>query len=208
MSNLYTRVRYDANMQPTLEKYSTDANVLLLEKNVKESTNACYSSTGMGLAQSQLIRPMNGTDLDLGKKIEIENFVMNRNKELNDEKGRTNKDYEKNNGNVPSECNVKETLTNENSRFTNPIVDYREMYTAPYNFVPYMFIDYQTPLASNVKQMEPNRYGESSRYVSKADKYSYTPKQFAKNAPTTNYTTLVTGLLPTRTVQTITPPYI
>ena len=208
MSNLYTRVRYDANMQPNIEKIATDSNVLLLDKNVKESNSACYSSTGMGLAQSQLVRPMNGTDLDLGQKVDVENFIMNRNKELNDEKGRTNKDYEKNNGNIPSECNVKETLTNENSRYTNPIVDYREMYTAPYNFVPYMFIDYQTTLASNVKQMNPNRYGESSRYVSKEAKYSFAPKQFATSATKVQHTDLVTGLLPNKYNPTITPPYV
>ena len=208
MSNLYTRVRYDANMQPTLDKITTDANVFVLDKTVKESTNACYSSTGMGNGPSQITRTMNGIELDLGQKTEVENFVMNRNKELNDEKGRTNKDYEKNNGNVPSECNVKETLTNENSRYTNPIVDYREMYTAPYNFVPYMFIDYQTTLASNVKQMNPNRYGESSRYVSKEAKYSFAPKQFATTATKVNHTDLVTGLLPNKYNPTITPPYV
>jgi len=208
MSNLYTRVRYDANMQPTLDKFTTDANVLILDKTVKENTNACYSSTGMGNGPSHIVRPMNGLDLDLGQKIELENFVMNRNKELNDEKGRTNKDYEKNNGNIPSECGVKETLTNENSRFTNPVVDYREMYTAPYNFTPYMFIDYQKTLASNEKQMTPSRYGVSSRYSSKEDKFKFTPKQFATTAKKTDQTVLVGGLLPTKDITTIKPPYV
>jgi hypothetical protein len=208
MSNLYTRVRYDAEMQPNLAKLATDANVLVMDKSVKESNNSCYASNGAGNSASHLVRPMNGSNLNLGQKVEVENFVMNRNKELNDEKGRTNKDYEKNNGNVPSECNVKETLTNENSRYTNPIVDYREMYTAPYNFVPYMFIDYQKTLASNEKQMMPNRYGESSRYVSKEAKYSFTPKQFATTATKVNYNDLVNGLLPNVNNPTITPPYI
>ena len=156
-----------------------------------------------------MTRTMEGFKLNFGLKTDVENRLMNRGYELNNEKGRTNKDYMTNNGTAPRTCpTTKETLTNEDSRFTNPVVNYREMYTAPYNFVPYMFIDYQTTLASNVKQMNPNRYGESSRYISKEAKYSFAPKQFATSSSKVQHTDLVTGLLPNKYNPTITPPYV
>ncbi len=209
MSNISTRVRYDLEQLSMFDKTNTDSNKLLLDKSVKENSSACYANSGARSAVSEMKRPMNGTDLDLGLKVDIETRLQNRGYELNNDKGRTNKDFEKNNGTDPSLCGVKETLSFEDSRFTNPIVNYREMYTADYAFTPYLFVNPQDVTSMNDRFMNPNRYGESSRYANKQDKYDVKPKQFAKLTPTVDYNELVKGLIPNRTAnQQAPPPYI
>ncbi len=149
MSNISTRVRYDQEQLSMFDKANVDSNKILLDKSVKENTSACYANAGGRSALSEMRRPMDGTDLDLGMKADIESRLMNRGYELNNEMGRTNKDYETNNGADPGLCGMKETLNFEDSRYTNPIVDYREMYTADYAFTPYLFINPQDVTVMN-----------------------------------------------------------
>jgi hypothetical protein len=209
MSNISTRVRYDQEELSLFDKTNTDSNVLLLDKSVKENNSACYAEAGARSALSEMRRPMNGNDLDLGLKVDIESRLMNRGYELNNHQGRTNKDFETNNGVEPGLCGMRETLNFENSRYTNPVVDYREMYTANYAFTPYLFVSPQEVMAMNDRFMNPNRYGESSRYATKESKYDVKPKQFASLTPQQNYTDLVKGLLPNRTPnQVASAPYI
>ncbi len=209
MSNISTRVRYDLEELSMFDKTNTDSNKLLLDKTVKENTSACYANAGGRSAISEMKRPMEGADLNLGLKADIESRLMNRGYELNNHKGRTNKDYETNIGSDPSLCGMKETLSFENSRFTNPVVNYREIYTAEYAFTPYLFVSPQAVTAMNDRYMNPNRYGESSRYVNKQDKYEIKPKQFAKLTPKVDYNDLVKGLIPNRAPnQQAPPPYI
>jgi hypothetical protein len=134
---------------------------------------------------------------------------MNRNYELNNHQGRTNKNYETNNGSDPGLCGMKETLSFENSRFTNPVVNYREMYTADFAFTPYLFVSPQEVMTMNDRFMDPNRYGESSRYINKEDKYDLKPKQFAKLAKQVNYQEIVSGLIPNKNSNQVSvTPYI
>lgn len=209
MSNLYTRVRYDQDMLSLFDKQNKDANILLLDKTVKENNNACYAPAGSRNAASQIVRPMDGTALNLGQKADIENRVMNRHKELNNDFGRTNRDFQENLGNVPATCQMNENLTNEDSRFTNPVVNYREIYTAPYNFTPYLFVSPQEVVSSNNSHMTPNRYGESSRYSAKTAKYDLKPKQFATLEKPVNFVQLHSGLLPVKgTANQSAVPYV
>ena len=209
MSNISTRVHYDKEELSLFDKANIDSNKILLDKSVKENDSACYAVSGGRSALSEMKRPMNGTELDFGLKTDIESRLMNRGYELNNDKGRTNKDYETNNGVDPSLCGVKETLNFENSRYTNPVVDYREMYTADYAFTPYLFVNPQDVTIMNDRFMNPNRYGESSRYANKQDKYDVKPKQFATLSKSVDYNELVKGLLPTKaTNQIAAPPYI
>ncbi len=209
MSNISTRVRYDVDQLSMFDKTNLDSNKILLDKSVKENMSACYANFGGRSAISEMTRPMEGADLNFGLKTDIETRLMNRNYELNDNKGRTNKDYETNNGVEPMMCGMKETMTFENSRFTNPVVNYREMYTVDYAFTPYLFVSPQEVTATNDKFMNPNRYGESSRYVNKEDKYDIKPKQFAKISKPVDYNDLVKGLIPNRmSNQQSSPPYI
>ncbi len=209
MSNISTRVRYDQNQLTMFDKTNTDSNKIFLDKTVKENLSACYANAGGRSALSEMKRTMDGTDLDLGLKADLESRIMNRGYELNNHQGRTNKDYETNNGVEPGLCEMKETLSFENSRFTNPVVNYREMYTADYAFTPYLFVSPQQVMTMNDRFMNPNRYGESSRYASKEDKYNIKPKAFATLTKPVEYNNLVKGLVPNRkTNQVSTPPYI
>ena len=92
MSNISTRVRYDTEQLSMFDKINTDSNKILLDKSVKENTTACYANAGGRSAISEMKRPMNGSDLDLGLKTDIESRLQNRGYELNNDKGRTNKD--------------------------------------------------------------------------------------------------------------------
>ena len=209
MSNISTRVRYDQEELSMFDKTNLDSNKILLDKSVKENNSACYAAFGGRSAISEMKRPMDGVDLNFGLKVDIESRLMNRGYELNNHKGRTNKDYESNNGVDPGMCGMQETISFENSRFTNPVVNYREMYTADYAFTPYLFISPQEVTVMNDKFMNPNRYGESSRYVNKQDKYDVKPKQFASLSKPVDYNDLVKGLIPSKNNnQTASAPYI
>jgi hypothetical protein len=209
MANISTRVRYDQEQLTVFDKSNKDANLLVLDKTVKESKNACYAAAGCRNAQSQDTRPIfEGYQLDWGHMAENETKLQNRDYELNDHKGRNNKDYTNDVGQVTPSCNIKESLAFEDSRFTNPVVDYREMYTADYAFNPYLFVSPQTVTAMNNRFMNPNRYGESSRYSSKNDRYNLTPKQFATAEKTVDYISLTQGLLPNKNSGVAAPPYL
>ena len=209
MSNISTRVRYDVDQLSMFDKTNLDSNKILLDKSVKENMSACYANFGARSALSEMKRPMEGGDLNFGLKADIESRLMNRGYELNNNKGRTNKDYETNNGVEPMMCGMKETMNFENSRFTAPVINYREMYTADYAFTPYLFVSPQEVTAMNNKFMDPNRYGESSRYVNKEDKYDIKPKQFAKISKSVDYNELVKGLIPNKNSNQVSAtPYI
>ena len=209
MSNISTRVRYDKEELSLFDKANIDSNTILLDKSVKENNSACYAVSGGRSALSEMKRPMDGFQLDLGLKADIESRLMNRGYELNNDKGRTNKDFETNNGVDPGLCGVKETLNFEDSRYTNPVVDYREKYTADYAFTPYLFVNPQDVTAMNDRFMNPNRYGSSSRYATKQDKYDVKPKQFATLSKSVDYNELVKGLVPSKaTNQVAATPYI
>ena len=209
MSNISTRVRYDNEQLSMFDKTNLDSNKIVLDRSVKENMSACYANFGGRSAISEMKRPMEGADLNFGLKADIESRLMNRNYELNNNKGRTNKDYETNNGVEPMTCGMKETMTFENSKFTNPVVDYREMYTADYAFTPYLFVSPQEVMAMNDRFMDPNRYGQSSRYVNKQDQFNIKPKEFATLTKPVNYIDLVQGLLPNKNSNQVSAtPYI
>ncbi len=209
MSNISTRVRYDKEELSMFDKTNVDSNRILLDRSVKENDSACYAVSGARSALSEMKRPMNGSELDLGLKADIESRLMNRGYELNNHQGRTNKDFETNNGIDPGLCGVKETLVFEDSRYTNPVVNYREMYTADYAFTPYLFVSPQEVTTMNDRFMNPNRYGESSRYANKQDKYDVKPKQFASLSKSVDYNELVKGLIPNKSSnQVAATPYI
>ncbi len=208
MSNLSSRVKYDANNLSMFDKSNKDVNVIVLDPTVKENNSACYSPAGGINSKSQVSRPMNGSQLNLGDLADVENRLMNRGYELNNDQGRTNTDYSINYGKTPVTCEGSDKVMNENSRYTNPVVDYREMYTAPYNFTPYLFVSPQQVTADNDNIMSPNRYGESSRYSAKNAKYDLKPKQFSSVNTPVNYNELVKGLLPKVNTLQSAKPYI
>lgn len=204
MANLFTRPNYDINDTMSFNKTNSDYYSYVSNYKVAENAQACYGINGLPNAQSQIARPMNEGMLDLGVKAEIETQLQNRHKELNSPQ-RTNKDYETTSlkkNTTPGDCSSKETMSNEDSRFTSPIINFREMNTSEYNFNPYLPVDFQKAVVDNTMFLPPTRNGSSSRFDSKKDKYDLKPKEFAVVKPDVDY---AKGLLPVKT--TVVPAY-
>ena len=199
MANLFTRPNYDINDVMIFDRNNSDYYSYVTNYKTAENTQACYGLTGLPNAQSQISRPMNEGMLDLGSKVEIETLLQNRHVELNSLK-QTNKDYETTSlkkNTIPADCSSKETMTNEDSRFTNPIVNFREMNTSEYNFNPYLPVDFQKAVVNNEIFLPPTRNGISSRFDAKKDKYNLKPKEFAVVKQNVDY---AKGLLPVKSV--------
>jgi len=168
----------------------------MTEKNVRENNSACYHETN-GSGASFLSRPMMGKLLDLGIKTEIESTVQNRHLELSSNK-RYNKDHEKFKTVHPDTCDLKKNMTNEDSRFTTPIVHNREMYTANYKFTPCLHYDVQSVFATNDMRMSPHQIGgSSSRYDGKKEQFLWKPKDYASPKNRKNHISH-TGYMPTQ----------
>ena len=205
MANLFTRHNNDMNETMLFNKSNADYSNLVLNANVAENSSACYNNIGSVNAQSQMSRPMTQEGmLDLGMKADIETKLQNRHKELNSNE-RTNKDYINFVNNQPSECNTNETMTNEDTRFTNPIANYREMNTSEYIFNPYLFINYQQAVVDNTSFLPPTRNGTSSRFDSKKTKFNLKPKEFITSKSDSEKLDVYKNLLPKK--QTVTPAY-
>jgi hypothetical protein len=195
MANYFTRHHNDLIEDTLFNKSNKDINMIIMDKSVQENNNFCYAPTGLVGSQSELSRPIKEGMLDLGTKADIESKLMNRHVELNS-MDRTNKDYANIATQDPSQCNLVENLMNEDSRFTNPIVNYREMNTAEYNFNPYLFVNYQQVVVDNTLFLPPSRGGDSSRYASKVSRYNLKPKEFATLNPLKNFSEESSGYLP------------
>ena len=75
MSNLSSRVKYDANQLSMFDKFNKDANVIVLDPTVKESNSACYSPAGGINAKSHVSRPMDGSTLKFGDLADVEKLT-------------------------------------------------------------------------------------------------------------------------------------
>jgi hypothetical protein len=204
MANLFTRPNNDLTDTMSFNRSNNDYYQYTSDTTFGENQNACYSNVGLPNAQSQISRPMQEGMMDLGIKADIETRLQNRHKELNSVE-RNNKDYEKFSMQSPGTCNTKETMTSEDSRFTNPIVNYREMNTSNFIINPYMFVNVQAAVVDNTLFLPPTRNGESSRFDAKKSKYDLKPKEFATSKPESYYQDIFSGLLPVK--QVVKPAY-
>lgn len=202
MANIFTRSNYDPAELQMRDATVKNTNDYVMNLTSAENTNACYAPAGARNTVSQLSRPLtNEGFLDFGSKVEIENKLLNRHLPLNSF-DRTNKDYTKVNVASPNTCgSVVENLTNEDSRFTHPITDFREMKTDAYNFTPYLHMNPQNVVNENTDFMSPlGRNGRSSRYSAKEDRYSRKGAQESiKSKENLNFREIHEGLLPVNT---------
>ena len=209
MANNFTRTKYDA---AELEMYNTsvkDGNNYIMNPTSVENANLCYAPAGARNAVSQVARPLNAEGfLNFETKTDIENKLQNRHLPLNSLE-RTNKDYAAVATTIPKTCdNKKEHLTNEDTRFTHPIINYRGMYTATHKFTPYLHMNPQKVVGENDDHMDPTRNGISTRYDSKTEFYDSvnTKPNTEKAKENLNFAEIHRGLLPVNT-DTITPAY-
>ena len=204
MANYFTRHHNDKESSILFDKSNKDLNMIVMDKSVQENSSFCYASSGSINSQSQIARPIKEGMLDLGTKADIESKLMNRHKELNSSE-RTNKDYAAVPVNDPGQCSLVENLMNEDSRYTNPVVNYREMNTISYAFNPYLPIDLQQVVLDNKMFLPPTRGGNSSRIDAKSGQYGLLPKEFATISPQVDFIAAAANYLPVK--QKATPAY-
>jgi hypothetical protein len=197
MANIFTRNRYDSSnleMYDSSVKNQNDWKMNLINA---ENSKLCYINGGARNGIAELKRPVNEQGfLNLGSKADIENKLQNRHLP-NRSFDRNNKEYEQIETTTPGECeNLMEHLNMEESRFTHPISDFREMRTDHLNFTPYLHMNPQNVVVKNEMWFEPlDRNGENTRNISKDKILTETVnKQFQ----TVNFVELHSGLLPAR----------
>ena len=209
MAYQFTRHRNDVDDTKLFDNSNKNALSLVIDNSVKENKSFCYSNNGFINAQSQVARPMKEGMLDFELKTDIESKLQNRHKELNSIE-RNNDDYAKIKVDLPANCSSNENMNNVDTRFTNPIANYREMNTSDYIFNPYLFVNYQQVVVDNALFLPPTRNGDSSRYDSKKDKYNMTNSEYVKNVQENpvsyDFKELYNGFLPQK--MNITPPYL
>lgn len=180
MSTTLTSVMHD-NVQHKLKDNSMkNLNDIIMDSNVTENNNVCFSEQGFRNSQSEVTRVSKNGRLDLEKKVDLESKLQNRHLELNDHFGQTLanfKDFNLVNSkmceNMSSETpNVNDLeVVNKDTRLTHPIVNYRGMNTSQYIPTPYLHMNPQDVLMNNDKIMCPSRYGTSSRLDQKNDTF-------------------------------------
>jgi hypothetical protein len=181
MSNIFTRKSYDTNQVKSVEKLNTNLNRHIMNINSFENQNGCVNPHIPSQGKGQVSRPLNSEGfLNFSKQTDIENKLRNQHLELNSQL-RTNNDYEIVSKNYIGMCEPFSNSVNEDSRFENPISQFREMSPHAKGLVvtPYLHINPQNVHAQNKKKMTPSgRMGTSTRYESKSDNYVNTNKQY------------------------------
>lgn len=190
MSTTFTRTKYDSNEQQMHDSSVRSTNDWVMNNKLVENKNSCFANDGGRHSQSEVSRPQNSNGgLNLHEKVHIETLLQNRHVEAASF-DRTNKDYAEVKLGTPKLCgNSKNNLTNADTRLTHPIINYRGMYTAPYNFTPFLHMNPQDVMVQNNEYLSPQRLGTSSRIDAKNN---------TNKEKELNYTEVVNGLLPKR----------
>jgi hypothetical protein len=169
MALKFTRKNYDNSIMEQNDAQSFNVNNYMLNVNAHENTNFCYTDSEIRNSNSQVSRPINNGVMDLGAKVDIETKLQNRHVELNSIE-RLNEDYLKTNVSVPPTCVQEENNGYNDTRFSEPIENYREMNTLEYKFSPYLPVNPQNVVVENDGWMFGiNRGGVSSRYYSRLE---------------------------------------
>lgn len=191
MSTTFTRKYYDVNEQEMHNSSVKNTNDWVMNNNLRENQNSCFANDGGKNSQAEVSRPQNNNgSLNLSEKVHVETLLQNRHIEAASF-DRTNKDYSNVKLSTPKLCgNSKENMTNADTRLTHPIINYRGMYTAEYNFTPYLHTNPQNVLVENDKFISPSRLGTSSRIDAKKENNNNDLPDELK------FSTLVSGLLP------------
>lgn len=192
MSTTFTRRKYDKDELELNDSSVVASTNYMLNLTASENKNLCYSQDGGRNSVAQINRPRTEEGfLDFSTKADIENKLQNRHV-ANNPFDRTNKDYAEFNSTPVSSCgSSKENMLNTDTRFTHPVTEYRGMYTANYNFTPYLHVNPQQVILDNDKFLSPNRLGVSSRYLSKQEIYENKKKE-----EKIDFNEVVSGLLP------------
>lgn len=184
MSNIFTRKSYDPQQQRSSDEYNRNFSRHILNINSFENKNGCVNPHIPSQGKGQVSRPLNSEGfLNFGEQTDIENKLRNQHLELNSQL-RTNNDYNNVSKNDIQMCEPLSNSVNEDSRFENPISQFREMspQVKGLHFSPYLHMNPQNVHATNNDKMSVvGRMGVSTRYDSKNDKYVSSNKDYKQN---------------------------
>lgn len=173
MSLQFSRVGYDKYNIQEDERVNNRIENYMHERYAHEIQNSCYSPFGSGPSDNMVSRPMTDGFLNLGNKADIESKLRNIHIPLNDQENKNNKDYMSIQRTDEKPCGI-ETMTNEDSRFTHPIQNYREMSTTHLVFNPYLPVNPQNVVAETPDfNSWEERIGESTRNQVKSYSNNY-----------------------------------
>ena len=146
-----TRFFYDPKEQERFSKNITKSVDYNTEKLYGENPNICYSDEAARNGISELSKPSNDDhSLNLGIKATTEDYLRNTHIELNSF-NKNNEDWKNTELKNPNNCDEskKEHMVNQDSRFSNPIINYRELSTTSYNLNPHLHMSPQDVVANN-----------------------------------------------------------
>ena len=183
MSNIFTRRSYDTNQVKSAETSNQNLNRHIMNINSFENQNGCVNPHIPSQGRGQVSRPLNSEGfLNFRDQTDIENKLRNQHLELNSQL-RTNNDYDNVSKNDIQMCEPFNNSVNEDSRFENPISQFREMspQTKGLHFSPYLFMNPQNVHANYDGKMTPvGRGGIATRYESKNGSYVSTNKEYKR----------------------------
>ena len=135
-----------------------------MDLNSRENKSGCMNNAGTGQGVSNIKRPLNSDGfLDFGRFTNIETYLQNRHRNLNDP-DRSKNDYQNIKRDAVQMCNSKETFINEDSRFVDPNI--RGERQDKQIFSNYLYMNPQNVHASDNNQFNSprERMGQSTRY--------------------------------------------
>ena len=207
MSNIFTRRSDDSQQQKSSDEYNRNFNRHIMNINSFENKNGCVNPHIPSQGKGQVSRPLNSEGfLNFGDQTDIENKLRNQHLELNSQL-RTNNDYDNVSKIDIQMCEPFSNSVNEDSRFENPISQFREMspQVRGLHFSPYLHMNPQNVHATNNDKMSVvGRMGVSTRYESKNDKYVSSNKDYKQNLKNQdrfdikNFYDAAAGLLPSK----------
>tara|TARA_B100001121_G_scaffold201735_1_gene176419 strand:+ start:3144 stop:3773 length:630 start_codon:yes stop_codon:yes gene_type:complete len=207
MSNIFTRRSYDTNQVKSDETSNENFNRHIMNINPFENQNGCVNPHIPSQGKGQVSRPLNSEGfLNFRDQTDIENKLRNQHLELNSQL-RTNNDYDNVSKNDIGMCEPFNNSVNEDSRFENPISQYREMspQLRGLHFSPHLHMNPQNVHAENNDMMTAvGRMGVSTRYDSKNGSYVRTNNEYknlVQNRPSNNLDSFeieANSLLPSR----------
>nr|QFG74633.1 MAG: hypothetical protein [Megaviridae environmental sample] len=203
MAQIFARANYDDKELEHRDSERLNYSNYMLNIDAHENVTNCYPKKDLRNSHTQISRPIKNNKLDLQNKVNVESLLQNRHVELNSSK-KLNKDYQKVKLDSRPTCNLKEheefsKLKNKNTgtltfspsdtlddtRFTHPVQNYREMNTLKYKFTPFLPINPQNVLVENNSWFNLSRAGVSTRYGEKLSTVSRTqqPASFEPQLP-------------------------
>ena len=156
----FTRITYDESAYDLELKRSLDQGKYRLTGNTVENCNKCYPYNMPGTATDTASTARRYCNTGFGEIAEAESLITNRIKPLTKSNALDKNDEYKTQVKVYHKPLCSKSFESEDTRFTNPIDNYRGMSLTGYYFTPYLHINPQCHIQSN-----PHREGTSSRLM-------------------------------------------